>query len=171
MEKAVLSQLKEYLTSHDFITCCQSAFMKNHSTTTAIHRVISDILDGFNENEITAMCFIDLQKCFDTIDHSILLTKLHMYGFNGTTLKWFSNYLTCRKQCVKLNGITSSFLDVVMGIPQGSILGPILFLLFANDLPNCITRCQCNLFADDTILYTKASTYDEVGFIYKSFYI
>jgi retron-type reverse transcriptase len=105
--------------------------------------------------------FIDLQKCFDTIDHSILLNKLNMYGFNGVTFTWFKNYLNCRKQCVKINGYTSTYLSILMGIPQGSILGPVLFLLFINDLPNCITKCECNLFADDTILYTQSSSLDE----------
>jgi hypothetical protein len=85
MEKVVLFQLKKYLSCHSFITPSQSAFINNHSTTTAVQRVISEVLEGFNENEITTMCFIDLQKCFDTIDHSILLNKLNMYGFNGVT--------------------------------------------------------------------------------------
>ncbi len=81
IEKSVLFQLNNYLSSNDFLTCSQSAFRKNHSTTTAIHKLICDILDGFNENEITTTCFIDLQKCFEIIDHSILLKKLKMYGF------------------------------------------------------------------------------------------
>ena len=98
MEKAVLFQLKEYLSTHDFISNSQSAFIKIHSTTTAVQRVISDILDGFNENDITTMCFIDLQKYFDTINHSILLHKLQIYGFKGITYDWFKNYLHCRKQ-------------------------------------------------------------------------
>ena len=161
MEKAVLFQLKQYLSTHDFISNSQSAFIKNHSTTTAVQRVISDILDGFNENDITTMCFIDLQKCFDTIDHSILLQKLQIYGFKGITYDWFKNYLHCRKQCVYSNGMKSSFLDMVMGIPQGSILGPALFLLFINDLPNCITKCYCNIFADDTTIYSHSSSFDE----------
>ena len=102
MEKAVLYQLKinMYL-SRDFVTCHQSDFRKNHFTTTAIHKVVCDIL-GFNENEVTALCFIDLQKCFETIDHSILLRKLQLYGtcVKGITLDWFCNFLEYRKQCV-----------------------------------------------------------------------
>ena len=105
--------------------------------------------------------FIDLSKCFDTIDHTILIKKLHMYGITGTTLKWFKHYLNSRKQCVTLKGLTSSYIDVIMGIPQGSILGPILFLLFINDFPSCINKCQCNIFADDAILYTQSSTLEE----------
>lgn len=81
-----------------------------------------------------------------------------MYGITNTSLTWFRNYLNSRQQCVKLNGRVSSCLDIVMGIPQGSILGPTLFLLFVNDLPNCITSCQCNLFADDSVLYAQGSS-------------
>ena len=161
MEKVILVQVKDYLSSHDFISCAQSAFVKNHSTTTAIHKFIDDILDGFNEHELTTACFIDLQKCFDTIDHKILLEKLKMYGFSGNSYSWFENYLIHRKQCVKVNNKLSCFLDIVMGIPQGSILGPILFLLFINDLPNSVFKSQCNLFADDTIVYSQANSIDE----------
>ena len=88
-----------------------------------------------------------------------------MYGFNGVTLTWFKNYLHARKQCVKLNSSVSSLLDCIMGIPQGSILAPILFLLFINDLPNCITCCQCNIFADDTVLYAQTSSTDEAQLV------
>ena len=158
MEKVVLRQLKTYLEEHKFISNCQSAFIKNNSTTTAIHRIISDVLEGINEDELTAMCFIDLRKCFDTIDHEILLKKLSMYGISGATFSWFENYLKGRKQCVKLDGAMSTFLDIVIGIPQGSILGPILFLLFINDLPNCISGSQCNLFADDTVIYAQSNS-------------
>ena len=126
MEKAVLYQLNEYILSRDFITCHQYAFRKNHSTTMAIYKVVCDILEGFNENEVTALCFIDLQKCFDTIDHSILIRKLQLYGIKDVTLDWFCNYLRGRKQCVRINGENSSFLNVLMGLPQGSLLGPIL---------------------------------------------
>ena len=102
MEKVVLFQLKEYLSTHDFISNSQSAFIKNHSTTTAVQRVISDILDGFNENDITTMCFIDLQKCFDTIIILIILfyyrsykymdlKVLHMTGLRTTCISTVGN--------------------------------------------------------------------------------
>ena len=74
---------------------------------------------------MTALCFIDLSKCFDTIDHTILIKKLHMYGITGTTLRWFKHYLSSRKQCVTLKGLTSSYIDVIMGIPQGFMLIPL----------------------------------------------
>ena len=98
-------------------------------------------------------------KCFDTsIDHTFFVKKLHMYGI---TLKWFKQYLSSHKQCVTLKGLTSSYVNVIMGIPQGSIFGPILFLIFIKDFPSCINRCQCNIFADDAILYTQSSTLEQ----------
>ena len=135
--------------------------------TTALHRVICDILYGIDENDSTAIWFIDLQKCFDTIDHTIILKKLQkcmglgVQPTSGFEAIWFRD-LSSRKQGVKLNGLISSFVEIVMSIPQGSILGPILFVLFINDLPNCINKCQCKMFADDTIIYSQSPTLDGV---------
>jgi len=156
IEKVILVQLKDYLYDHQFISNVQSAYTKNHSTTTALHKVLSDVLDGINNNETNAMCFIDLQKCFDTIDRDILLKKLEQYGIRDGSLNWFKSYLKYRKQSVKANGFSSSFMEVIYGVPQGSILGPILFLLFINDLPMCLESSYCNLFADDTIIYNQS---------------
>ena len=158
MEKAVQTQLKNYLLEHDFITNIQSAYLANHSTQSSLHNVVCDILDGINDNNITGLCCLDLQKCFDTIDHSILLTKLEKYGIRGITLNWLKNYLSGRQQRATLN----NEFEVMYGVPQGSILGPILFLIFINDLPTCLAKCQCNLFADDTVLYTNASDVDNI---------
>ena len=125
MEKAVLYQLNEYVLSRDFIICHQSAFRKNHSPTTATQKVVCDILEGLNENEVqnvTALCFIDLQKCFDTIDHSIFIRKLQLYGIKDVTLDCFCNYLKdrsytmCWNKCWKFivfkcfNGFTTGFI-------------------------------------------------------------
>ncbi len=154
MEKSVQIQLKEYLMKHNFISHVQSAYLKNHSTQSSLHNIVSDILDGINTNSVNMLCFLDLAKCFDTIDHDILLCKLEKYGIRGKNLKFFKKYLSGRKQCVKVNGQLSSILDILFGVPQGSILGPILFLLFINDLPTCLQKCECNLFADDTVIYT-----------------
>ena len=156
MEKVILLQLKDYLYGHQFITNVQSAYTKDHSTSTALHKVLSDVFDCTNNNETNAMCFIDLQIFFDTIDRDILLTKMEQYGIKNDALKWFKSYLKSRKQSVKVNGYSSSFMEVLYGVPQGSILGPILFLLFINDLPMCLESSYCNLFADDTIIYNQA---------------
>ena len=101
--------------------------------------------------------FIDLKKAFDTVNHSILLKKLEHYGIRGVALDWFCSYLSNRKQYVSVNGHISETLQIRCGVPQGSVLGPLLFLIYINDLPSvskCLTFC---LFADDTNIYFEAS--------------
>ena len=109
------------------------------------------------------LCFIDLKKAFDTIDHELLLAKLEAYGFRGPIFHLIQNYLQNRNQNVFHQGINFSLSTVTTGVPQGSILGPFLFLLYINDLPDCIPESRNALFADDTSLYnfgTKAN--DEI---------
>ena len=101
--------------------------------------------------------FIDLQKAFDTVDHNILLSKLHHYGIRGLPNQWFRSYLTNRQQFVSISGHSSQKRPVEHGVPQGSVLGPLLFLIYINDLPNAIKNSETNLFADDTCLLSSDS--------------
>ena len=100
--------------------------------------------------------FIDLQKAFDTVNHSILLQKMEHYGIRGTALNWFTSYLSERQQYVSVNGNTSDQLEISCGVPQGSVLGPLLFLIYINDLPNVSKFLSFFLFADDTDIYFKS---------------
>ena len=102
--------------------------------------------------------FIDLSKAFDTVDHHLLLQRLQSIGFSSTVLNWFSNYLSGRTQCVALDNCTSSMLEVKMGVPQGSVLGPILFSIYINNLGLDLNQTKANFYADDTILYTSATS-------------
>ena len=97
--------------------------------------------------------FIDLQKAFDTVNHSILLKKLEHYGIRGVELSWFSSYLSKRKQFVSVNGSTSDYLEVSCEVPQGSVLGPLLFLIYINDLPSVSKVLSFYVFADDTNIF------------------
>ena len=106
-----------------------------------------------DRNEYSIGVFIDLSKAFDTLDHCILLKKLEYYGVRGTALDWFKSYLNNRSQCVSLHGHNSSFTNITYGVPQGSILGPLLFLLYINDLVHCSEYLSFILFADDTNLF------------------
>ena len=141
----------------------QSAYLKRHSTQTSLHRVIDDWLENVNDGAITGACLLDISKCFDSINHTILLKKLEMYGITCTELTWFSSYLSGRKQVVKFHQETSEFCDITCGVPQGSVLGPILFLLFINDISNFVVEgCVLNMDADDVIIYTSATSKDEL---------
>ena len=96
---------------------------------------------------------IDLSKAFDSIEHCLLLKKMRSYGIDGDELRWFKGYLAGRKQRVIVDGASSGWSEVVCGVPQGSILGPLMFLIFVNDLPDVVSKCMVNLYADDTTIY------------------
>ena len=119
-------------------------------------------LDGANEGLINGVCFFDLAKCFDTIDHKILLTKLEKYGVLQNELKWFSSYLNDRQQTVRVNGTLSPIRPVSLGVSQGSVLGPLLFLVFINDLPKSLNQTEHNMFADASMVYVQGETNREV---------
>ena len=104
----------------------------------------------------------DLQKAFDTVNHNILISKLEHYGVRGCALQWFKSYLSDRSQFVSINGSESYLLKVTCGVPQGSVLGPILFLIYINDLPNVTERLQFYLFADDTNIYCQSDTLESL---------
>ena len=152
-ESEVKEQLLYYLLTNGLITSDQSAYLKNHSTTTCLHKVMYDWQEAINDGEIIGACFLDISKCFDSIDHNLLKIKLRKYGIAGTELDWFCSYLTGRKQVVRCNNIISESQAISIGVPQGSILGPILFLLFINDLTQFSGLSHCNLFADDALFY------------------
>ena len=147
----VRSQLVRYLEEHHFITPDQSAYLKGHSTQTSLHRVIDDWLNNINEDKITGVCLLDISKCFDTINHSILLQKLSMHGIKYQELKCFSSYLDNQKQAVLCHNELSCFVDVICGV-----LGQFLFLLFINDVSQFTTDgCLTNLCADDSMIYAS----------------
>ena len=112
---------------------------------------------------VTGVCLLDIKKCFDTIDHTILVQKLMKYGVSGLELAWFTSYLDNRGQHVYCNNELSKIRTVNIGVPQGSILGPVLFLVYVNDLSQNISQGTCNLYADDTLIYTHAKTVTEVN--------
>lgn len=108
---------------------------------------------SIDKKETTCGIFLDFSKAFDTINHEILLMKLHKYGIRGLALDWFKNYLTNRMQFVKINEATPSHKTITCGIPQGSTLGPLLFLSYINDIPNVSKRLNFRIFADDTNIF------------------
>ncbi len=159
IERNVHNQLYDFFTTNNLLNQCQSGFRKHHSTATTLLDVTDHILNNMNNGMITGALFIDLKKAFDTVNHKLLLQKLQSYGINGCTLHWFSSYLCKRTQAVSINSTFSDVKNIDIGVPQGSILGPLLFIIYVNTLPDCI-NCKCVMYADDTTLLFTASDHD-----------
>ena len=133
----------EYLTDKNILYKYQSGFRKNHSTDASLSYLANRILTGFDSGLLTGMILIDLQKAFGTINHDILLKKMASVGFSNHSIKWFQSYLSGRRFRVKFENKYSSTAKIECGAPQGSILGPLLFLLYVNDMKQAV---DCDLF-------------------------
>ena len=149
LERAVNTQLVEYFNKKNLFFEYQSGFRSGYSTETCLINLTDHIKGEIKIGNMVGMVMIDLRKAFDTVDGSILVKKLSAMGV--TSLDWFRSYLSDREQCTQVDGKNSSFLQVTCGVPQGSILGPILFLAYINDMSSCLT-CRLSLYADDSAL-------------------
>ena len=158
LEKIVAQKLVKFLDKYNIIHEHQYGFRKKHSTIHPILHLLNYIADSSDKpsKDITLGLFLDLSKAFDTISHSILLHKLNYYGIRGVCNDWFRSYLTNRKQYTETYSKSSSHASITCGVPQGSILGPILFLIYINDIQNC-TSLNLLSFADDTTVYSSHS--------------
>ena len=158
LERIVYNRLFKFITKQKILYPSQYGFQKDLSTELAILELQDRINTSLNNNECCVGIFMDLSKAFDTLDHNILLHKLNHYGIRGTALSWFHNYLSNRQQYVCINGTNSDMLPITCGVPQGSILGPLLFLIYVNDLASVSKHAATILFADDTnLIYTSKS--------------
>ena len=161
-EKIIFDQLHGYLDSNNLLNTCQSGFRPFHSTLTALLEAASDWSMNIDNGLINGVVFIDLKKAFDTIDHQIILQKLKNYGIDENSLTWFHSYLTDRTQKCRVNGQLSDSVPVACGVPQGSSLGPLLFLIYINDLPNCLNHTTARMFADDTSISYASDSANEL---------
>ena len=163
-EKNMYKRLYSFVTSNKIVHPFQFGFQENHSVDHALISIIEAIRNTLDDRKYVCGVFIDFQQAFDTVNHDILLSKLEHYGIRGTPLMWFQSYLSDRYQYVSINGESSNLMQITCGVPQGSVLGPLLFLLlFINDLPNVSKKLQFYLFADDTNIYYESESPEKLA--------
>ena len=153
IEKLLHKRLNSFFELNNIISENQYGFRKGISTSDAVNELLNKIYNSLNHRKYLGAVFLDLSKAFDTVPHDILLHKLEHYGVRGIALTLMKSYLSNRKQFVSINGIQSSMQGVSIGVPQGSVLGPLLFLIYINDLPRATKKLHSILFADDTTMY------------------
>ena len=158
LEKLIQSRLSTLLNVKDIIYPLQFGFRQNYSTSYALIHLTETIKETLDQSKYGCGIFVGLQKASDTVDHNILLGKLKHYGIRGVAYNWFEFYSKDRKQYVSINGYNSKYLPISPGVPQGSVLGPLLFLIYIKDLNTAIKHCKVHHFADDTnLLYINDS--------------
>ena len=162
-EKLIYNQLYNFLEKYSILYKYQFGFRKGYSTEQAILEITDSLKKAMDKKLVSCGLFLDFSKAFDTINHDILLSKLYRYGIRGNPLRWFENYLY--NQVVKIGDTISSSQTIICGIPQGSTLGPLLFLLYINDLPNCSSKLSFRIFADDTNMFYTSNDLHNLEFV------
>ena len=166
IEKIVHSRIYEFCETNNILDDKQGGFRPNHSTCSTTAYFLNDIYTAMNKNEVLIATFIDAMKAFDTVNHTILLKKALKYGIQGKVYGWLENYLKDRFQCTIANEIISNTEPITCGVPQGSVCGPLLFLIYINDLSKALTSCKVSLYADDTVIYIAHNNVNEgIGLI------
>ena len=163
LERIVYQQTLHHLLKNNLFTSHQSGFRPGHSTEDVLLRTIDDWRLAIDSGKVVAAVFIDFTKAFDTISHTCLIRKLHSVGISDISLNWYKDFLSQRQQRVVINGVASDWLSVTRGVPQGSLLGPLLFSIYVNDMPSVVRLAVLNMYADDTTVYTTGKCPTQVA--------
>ena len=165
LERIIREQLMKYLLDNNIIPSEQHGFMPKKSTMTNLIECMDSWTKNFDIGVQTDVLYLDYSKCFDSVSHTKLIFKLSRYGISGSALKWFESFLLGRNQCVKINSALSPMSGVISGVPQGSVLGPILYLCFSADAKSVISHCEFKVYADDTKLFKAIMSFDDCNLL------
>ena len=160
LEKLMHKQLMMYIDDNSLLTDYQHGFRKAHSCIHSVAQLTNFIDKKLDSRTPTLAAFVDFRKAFDCVQHPILLEKLSLLGLAKNVIDWFRSYLTDRRQQVLANNVRSAFQTITQGVPQGSVLGPLFYILYANDIVNVIKNCNVALYADDTVIYTASRDFE-----------
>ena len=162
LERAVFDQLYPFLDSRSMLHDNQSGFRPKFSTSSALMDITEEWLNAIDNGELIGIVMLDLQKAFDTVNHEILIKKLHDYNLSINIINWFVSYLKDRSQITVINGMRSTEQKYTCGIPQGSILGPLLFIMYINDLPDHVSNVHVSMYADDTAIFCSSKNVNDI---------
>ena len=163
-EKIIAQRMMNYINKNKILSASQFGFRTNSLTdlaVTSIYITYDKLLQNIDDKKVTCSIFLDLQKAFDSVDHTFILKKLNHYGFRGSILNFLKSYSGNRRICIRSNGTKSDFFNLSHGVPQGSVLGSILFLLYVNDLPD-VSKFETTLFADDNNLHPSNTSLQQL---------
>ena len=163
IEKVVASYVSDFFDDNNLFYKYQFGFRKGHSTSHAIITLVERVSKALDTGKYVVGVFLDLKKAFDTVDHGILLEKLYLYGIGGNIYSWFESYLTNRSQFVEYNNVKSKTENITHGVPQGSILGPLLFIIYMNDFSRSSELLFSIIFADDTSVFIEGTSFQDIS--------
>lgn len=162
LEKIINQQLSDFVENNDILPECQSGFRRGHGCSAALTNVTDDILRAADDGKVTALALLDFTKAFDTIDHELLLAILHFVGLGDGAVRFFENFLSQRTQCVKIGSQISAAVELIRGVPQGSVPSALLYAIYTSRLPRALNKCSAQYYADDTQVYLSFVSGDAV---------
>ena len=162
LEHVICSNVNAFLDEHNLLAGCQHGFRKRHGCDTQLLATTTELVSSYDLNIPIDLAVLDFSKAFDVVSHKKLLSKIEAIGIHQSTCTWIYNWLCNRTISVYVNGANSSKHQVTSGVPQGSVLGPLLFLIFINDMPSSVESCSLSLFADDSLMYHQVKTQADV---------